>query len=118
MRQCQVCNKGPRMVGHRKLLRGHYNPTNWTRKYPNLQKAITPKGEKVKACVQCVKTFTKEARMAMKHEERAKAKALKLAKQKIKEEAERAKQEKKAARAKAAKEEKKAKPKKEVKSDK
>lgn len=97
------------MVGHRILLRGHYNPTNWTRKYPNLQKAITPEGEKVKACVQCIKTFTKDARMAMKKEERAKATAVKTAKIKAKQEAEKAKQEKKAARAKAVTEEKKAK---------
>ena len=67
------------MVGHRKKLRGHYNPTNWSRKHPNLQKAATPTGEKVLVCVQCVKGFAKpprktrsEARAAIKAEVMAK----------------------------------------------
>ena len=34
------------MAGTRKLLRGHYNPTNWTRKYPNLQKTLLPNGKR------------------------------------------------------------------------
>ncbi len=47
------------MAGTRILLRGHYNPTNWTRKYPNLQKARDPQGKRVLACVKCIKTFSK-----------------------------------------------------------
>ena len=62
MKSCDVCGKGSKMVGHRIKLRGHYNPTNWTRKYPNLQKTVTPAGEKAVACVQCIKTFAKPAR--------------------------------------------------------
>jgi hypothetical protein len=37
MRKCEKCGKGSQMGGERKLLRGHYNPVNWSRKYPNLQ---------------------------------------------------------------------------------
>ncbi|EKD24393.1 MAG: hypothetical protein ACD_81C00031G0001, partial [uncultured bacterium] len=38
MRQCQICGKGSMMHGARKKLRGNYNPTVRTRRYPNLQK--------------------------------------------------------------------------------
>jgi hypothetical protein len=54
------------MAGTRILLRGHYNPTNWTRKYPNLQVTTTPKGERVLACTQCIRTFGKTARLEKK----------------------------------------------------
>lgn len=47
------------MVGTRVLLRGHYNPTNWTRKYPNLQKHLLPSGKSGLMCVQCIKTKSK-----------------------------------------------------------
>lgn len=61
------------MVGTRKLLRGHYNPTNWTRKYPNLQMFTTPSGERVLACTKCIKTFSKKTRMAKNKAAREKA---------------------------------------------
>lgn len=54
MRQCSICGKGSQMGGHRNKLRGNYNPTPKTRKYPNLQKA-TIQGEKVLVCTQCLK---------------------------------------------------------------
>jgi len=85
MRHCELCKKTSRMVGTRKLLRGHYNPTNWTRKYPNLQPtripegglASLPAGRQVLACTQCIKTFGKatrlEKRKAIKAEMNAKA---------------------------------------------
>jgi hypothetical protein len=63
------------MVGTRILLRGHYNPTNWTRKYPNLQKTVTPKGEKVLACTTCIRTFTKDARMTKRKADKVAAAA-------------------------------------------
>jgi len=53
MRQCSICGKGSQMGGHRNKLRGNYNPTPKTRKYPNLQKA-TIQGEKVLVCTQCL----------------------------------------------------------------
>ena len=79
MRKCELCEKTSRMVGTRILLRGHYNPTNWSRKYPNLQKTMTPKGEKVLACTTCIRTFTKTARIAKKKEVKAAAAATKAA---------------------------------------
>ena len=49
------------MVGRRVKLRGNYNPTIKKRKYPNLQKARKPSGDKVLACTQCIKGFTKQS---------------------------------------------------------
>jgi len=48
------------MVGKRIKLRGKYNPTIKKRKYPNLQKAVTPDGRKVLACASCIKGFSKQ----------------------------------------------------------
>lgn len=61
MRQCAICGKGSKMVGTRVLLRGHYNPTNWTRKYPNLQKHKLPSGKPGLMCTNCIKTLVKTA---------------------------------------------------------
>jgi hypothetical protein len=46
------------MQGKRKLLRGHYNPVNWSRKYPNLQLAKVD-GVRTLICTQCMKTLAK-----------------------------------------------------------
>ena len=49
----------------RKLLRGHYNPVNRYRKYPNLQwaKIDSPDGQagakRVMICTSCIKTLSK-----------------------------------------------------------
>jgi ribosomal protein L28 len=61
MRQCAVCNKGSRMGGARRLLRAHYNPVNWTRKYPNLQWGKID-GKRVKMCTTCIKSQHKTPR--------------------------------------------------------
>jgi len=61
MRQCAVCNKGSRMGGARRLLRAHYNPVNWSRKYPNLQWGVVD-GKRVKLCTNCIKTQHKIAK--------------------------------------------------------
>ncbi len=53
-----MCGKGSQMQGKRKLLRGHYNPVNWSRKYPNLQWARV-KGERVRVCTQCMRKLAK-----------------------------------------------------------
>jgi hypothetical protein len=79
MRHCELCGKTSRMVGTRILLRGHYNPTNWSRKYPNLQRTTTPAGERVLACTNCIKTFSKKTRMAKNKTAREAAAALKTA---------------------------------------
>jgi hypothetical protein len=47
------------MGGTRLLLRGHYNPTNWSRKYPNLQKTRNPEGKRVLACVKCIRSMSR-----------------------------------------------------------
>jgi hypothetical protein len=61
MKQCAMCNKGSQMGGARKLLRGHYNPVNWTRKHPNLQYA-TIDGQRVLICTGCIRTIHKAPR--------------------------------------------------------
>ncbi|MDD5430930.1 MAG: hypothetical protein PHP03_01775 [Candidatus Pacebacteria bacterium] len=44
------------MGGTRKLLRAHYNPTNMTRKQPNLQWGKIPgKTGRFKLCVKCLR---------------------------------------------------------------
>ncbi len=43
------------MGGTRVKLRGNYNPTNWSRKYPNLQKTRLIDGTRVTACTKCIK---------------------------------------------------------------
>ncbi|MFH0890488.1 MAG: hypothetical protein V1856_00460 [Candidatus Liptonbacteria bacterium] len=61
MRQCSKCGKGSIIRGSRKLLRGHYNPTGTSRKYPNLQYAKMDGSRKL-VCVQCIKSMGKPAR--------------------------------------------------------
>ena len=51
------------MGGERKLLRGHYNPVNWSRKYPNLQYASVD-GKRMLICTQCLKTLHRKPRAA------------------------------------------------------
>jgi len=62
MKQCAVCGKGYIMGGTRILLRGHYNPTNKTKKQVNLQWVSIP-GEagRIKACVKCLRTIKKKS---------------------------------------------------------
>jgi len=92
MKTCDLCEKGSKMVGNRKLLRGHYNPTNWTRKYPNLQKATTPDGKRVLACAKCIRGFGKADRLVANRANRAEAVRLRTEKAKAATEANRAKQ--------------------------
>jgi len=49
------------MQGARKLLRGHYNPVNWSRKYPNLQ-YTTVEGKRMLLCTNCLRTLHKAPR--------------------------------------------------------
>jgi ribosomal protein S27AE len=67
MKACERCGKGSIMAGTRKLLRGHYNPTNWSRKYPNLQKATLPSGERGFVCTKCLKSMAKHRPGARSH---------------------------------------------------
>ena len=60
--KCPLCKKGSRMVTSRVLLRGNYNPTGKTRKYPNLQWARIPgQDSRMKICTDCIKTLHKTA---------------------------------------------------------
>ena len=65
MRKCAKCEKTSQMGGHRILLRGHYNPTNWTRKYPNLQYA-TVDGKRMLICTGGMRTLNKAPRKVVR----------------------------------------------------
>ncbi len=56
MRQCTSCGKGSVIGGKRILLRGHYNPTSTSRKYPNLQYAKV-NGVRKLICTNCIRTM-------------------------------------------------------------
>lgn len=62
-RQCAICGKGKQMGNVRKLLRGHYNVTARRAFKPNLQ-TIKHDGQRVLACVQCIRTITKKQAVA------------------------------------------------------
>jgi ribosomal protein L28 len=44
----------------RKKLRSKYNPTNKSRKYPNLQWTTLANGKRIKACAKCIKQIGKK----------------------------------------------------------
>ena len=44
----------------RRLLRGHYNPTVKSKRYPNLQWARVD-GKRIQICTDCIKTVAKQA---------------------------------------------------------
>lgn len=52
---CPICKKGSQISTTRVLLRGKYNPTKKSRKYPNLQWASLPRGGRIKICTDCLK---------------------------------------------------------------
>jgi hypothetical protein len=58
MRACEKCEKSYKMGGTRKLLRGHYNPTAWTRKKANLQYGKLD-GKRALLCTRCLRTLSK-----------------------------------------------------------
>lgn len=59
MKQCSICNKGSLMAGKNKKIKSAYDPVDWKRKYPNLQKTRSANGTRIVACTSCIK------RMAM-----------------------------------------------------
>ncbi len=70
MKQCAICEKKSMMVGKLNKLRGKYNPTPKTRKYPNLQWVRVPvdiekksykqfAGKRIKVCTKCLKAIFK-----------------------------------------------------------
>lgn len=61
-KQCPICGKGTIQAARRNLLRGKYNPTKKTMRYPNLQWAALPNGlprgkagKRIKICTSCLK---------------------------------------------------------------
>ena len=58
-RQCAICGKKSMLVWRLKKLRGKYNPTKKSRKYPNLQWVKPPSGKRVLACTKCIKALAK-----------------------------------------------------------
>lgn len=63
MKACDICGKGAIMRGQRKLLRGHYNPTERQRKQPNLQ-WVRFEGKRIRICTGCLRTISKRAAIA------------------------------------------------------
>jgi hypothetical protein len=60
MRACEKCGKSSKGGGTRKLLRGHYNPTAYTKKRANLQwtRLLNPPKRSF-VCTQCLRTLSK-----------------------------------------------------------
>jgi ribosomal protein L28 len=71
MFKCAKCAKGSVVRGKRVLLRGHYNPVEKSRKYPNLQWARLD-GEKVRLCTRCIRTSAKAVKVKAKPAKAAK----------------------------------------------
>ncbi|KKS83082.1 MAG: hypothetical protein UV58_C0001G0009 [Candidatus Wolfebacteria bacterium GW2011_GWC1_43_10] len=59
MRQCEICGKGSLVARKRNKLRGKYNPTEKSRRYPNLQKTRLANGKRILACAGCIKKLAK-----------------------------------------------------------
>ncbi len=60
MRACEKCGKSYKMGGTRKLLRGHYNQTNLTKKKANLQWTnLLHPGKRSQVCTACLRTLSK-----------------------------------------------------------
>lgn len=59
--KCAICGKSSIVRGKRKLLRGHYNPTTKSRRYPNLQWAKVD-GKRQKICTNCLRTLHRKAK--------------------------------------------------------
>jgi ribosomal protein L28 len=74
--KCEICNKNSKVHTTTSELRNHLNPTGKKRSQPNLQKIRVPedlstlpknmdpnlKGQKVKACTDCIKAIFAQAR--------------------------------------------------------
>jgi len=69
-KRCSICGKKSEMVWKLKKLRGKYNPTKKSRKYPNLQWVRVPlgikkeaykkfAGKRILACTKCIKAMGK-----------------------------------------------------------
>jgi ribosomal protein L28 len=59
MRKCKICGKSHQKSITYKKVRSKYNPVNKRRVKANLQNVKLETGEKVKACVRCIRTLSK-----------------------------------------------------------
>jgi len=59
MKVCEYCGKASIIRGKRKKLRGKYNPTSFSRRYPNLQ-WVKVKGKRMLVCHKCLKILTRK----------------------------------------------------------
>ncbi|MCX6788549.1 MAG: hypothetical protein WCO21_00915 [bacterium] len=60
MRACEKCKKSSKGGSTRKLLRGHYNPTTYSKKKANLQwTGLLVAGKRSYVCTQCLRTLSK-----------------------------------------------------------
>lgn len=74
MRACERCGKSSIGGGTRKLLRAHYNPTNWTKKRPNLQwTTLFKKGKRAQVCTSCLRTLSRTARKTVPAKQKTEA---------------------------------------------
>ncbi|MEK7557552.1 MAG: L28 family ribosomal protein [Patescibacteria group bacterium] len=60
-RECAICGKGKMVGSTTKFLRAHTNITGKRTFKPNLQK-VTRDGQRILACVSCIRDLTKSAR--------------------------------------------------------
>lgn len=59
MPKCQICDRGPKIMQRKRLLRGKLNPTGKIKKQPNLQTLRIEK-KRFKVCTKCLKTLKKK----------------------------------------------------------
>lgn len=57
---CTICGKKSGMAWTLVKLRGKYNPTKKSRKYPNLQWVKLANGKRVLSCTKCMKAMSKK----------------------------------------------------------
>jgi len=59
-RTCSLCGKTSIVTVTRKKLRSKYNPTDKSRRYPNLQWTTLANSQRIKACAKCIKQIGKK----------------------------------------------------------
>lgn len=62
-RRCEKCLKKPIVMGIKRKLRGHLNPTGKKHRLPNLQWFKDPEtGKRLKLCTNCIHAYFKAAK--------------------------------------------------------
>ncbi len=60
MRQCEICGKSSQKAIKYKKVRSKWNPVNVRRQKANIQSTKLGDGQKIKACVRCIRTISKK----------------------------------------------------------